>query len=426
MEPDDLWKLVLLFVCLAVSAFFSASETSYIALSRVRIMHLVDTGRSGAARVSHLLERPEKLLATVLLGNNLVNTAAAALATAVAISFIENTNLAILVATIGTTVLLLVFSEILPKSLAWARAERVAFSVSRPLTSLGWVLSPGTSLLQGISYMARRSLGIAPVQFQVTEEEVRTMISVGARAGAVEPTEAEMLEKVFHFGDRQVQEIMTPRTEIVWVEKGATLEEFLQIYSPNTHTRFPVYDGDMENITGILSVKDLLQAMAQRGDAEVGLTEVLRPAYFIPETKLIGQLFSELREAGQQMAIVIDQFGGVAGLVTLKQLLEVIVGPVGEEGEPAREEFAAIGDNAYEIDAGIGIREANDELGLELPDGNYQTLAGFILDRLGHIPKEGERLYYRNLCVEVMEMRGVKIERVEVRWVGEPVEQREG
>ena len=426
MDPDDLWKLVLLFVCLALSAFFSASETSYIALSRVRVIHLVNTGRSGAARVSHLLQRPDKLLATVLLGNNLVNTAAAALATAVAISFIDNTNVALLVATLGTTVLLLVFSETLPKSLAWARAERVAFFVSRPLTSLGWLLSPGTSLLQGISYMARRSLGIAPAHFQVTEEEVRTMISVGARAGAVDPTEAEMLEKVFHFGDRQVQEIMTPRTEIVWVEKSMTLEEFLEIYSENTHTRFPAYDGDMENIIGILSVKDLLQAMAKRGRDGVRLADVLRPSHFIPETKLVGQLFSELRESGQQMAIVIDQFGGVAGLVTLKRLLEVIVGPVGEEGEPAREEFAAIGDNAFDIDAGIGIQEANDELGLRLPDGNYQTLAGFILERLGHIPKEGERLYYQNLCLEVVEMRGVKIERVEVRWVGEPVEQREG
>ena len=263
--------------------------------------------------------------------------------------------------------------------------------------------------------LLNRAFGITSIHSQLTEEEIRTMISVGAQAGAVEPTEAEMLEKVFHFGDRQVQEIMTPRTEVVWVEKDTVLGEFLKTYSGQTHTRFPVFEGDMENIVGILSVKDLLQTMAQSGlQPKSSVTDVLRPAYFVPETKLIGQLFSELRQEGQQMVIVIDQFGGVSGLVTLKSLLEVIVGPVGEEGEPAREEFAAIGENIYEVDAGIGIQEANDELGLDLPEGNYQTLAGFILERLGHIPQEGEHFYYKDVRLEVTEMRRVKIERVQV------------
>ena len=418
MDPSDLWKLVVLSLCLVLSAFFSSSETAFIALSRVRLMHLVNIGRPGAGRVSRLIERPEKLLATVLLSNNLVNTAAAALATAVAISLIDNDNLAILVATIGITMLLLVFGETVPKTLAWSRAEAVAFTVSRPITVTGWVLSPATRVLQGVSLLARRAFGITSARFQVTEDEIRTMISVGAQAGAVEATEAEMLEKVFHFGDRQVQEVMTPRTEIVWVEKDTTLGEFLSIYNQETHTRFPVYEEDMENVVGILSVKDMLQIMARGGiQPEGSVTGVLRPAHFVPETKLVGELFSELRQVGQQMAIVIDQFGGVAGLVTLKRLLEVIVGPVGEEGEPAREEFAAIGEDTYEVDAGMGIQEANDELGLDLPDGNYQTLAGFILDRLGYIPQEGQHLYYKNLHLEVTKMKRVKIERVQIRFV---------
>ena len=240
----------------------------------------------------------------------------------------------------------------------------------------------------------------------ITEGELRMLIDMAQAEGMVETTEAEMLEKVFHFGDRQVQEIMTPRTEIVWIEDGTTLEEFLKIYSQETHTRFPVYRDNMENIVGTLSVKDLLQAMAQ-GDlnSDTSTTEVLRPVFFIPETKLIGELFSELRGVGQQMAIVIDQFGGVAGLVTLKALVEIIVGPVGEEGEPAREEFAATGEGQYDVDGSIGIQKANDEMELNLPEGNYQTLAGFILERLGHIPQEGEELYYRDLCIEITEMK---------------------
>ena len=423
----DLWKLVLLSVCLVLSALFSASETAFIALSRARVMHLVNTDKPGAQRVSQLRERPEKLLATVLLGNNLVNTAAATLATAVAISLIDSTNLAILIATVTITLLLLVFGEILPKTVAWRRAEVVAFALSRPLTVVGWVLSPAIRLLQGISYLVSRLLGITARRFPVTEEDIRAMISVGAQAGAVERTEAELLEKVFHFGDRQVQEIMTPRIEIAWVEKGATLADFLKAYSQETHTRFPVYEGDTENVVGILLVKDVLLSMAQGGvrdDSLVG--DNLRPAYFVPETKLVAQLFSEMRLGGWQMAMVIDQHGGVAGLVTMKRLLEVIVGPVGEEGERPEEEFDLIGENAYEVDAGMGIQKANDELALDLPEGNYQTLAGFILERLGHIPQEGESVYYKNLCLEVTRMDRLKIERVQVRWaVKEPLEQRE-
>ena len=422
METSDLWKLILLFVCLVLSAFFSASETSFIALQRVRIMHLVNIRRPGAERVSKMVERPEKLLGTVLLSNNLVNTAAAALATAIAINLIDNGNVAILVSTVSTTLFLLVFGETLPKTLAWSRAESVAFAVSRPLVLVGWVLSPGVWLLQKVTFLARKVLGITAFHSQVTEEEIRAIISVGAEAGAVETTEAEMLEKVFHFGDRQVQEIMTPRMEIVWVKEGTTLEEFLKIYDQETHTRFPVFRGDMENIVGTLSVKDLLQSMAQDGLQPHGVaTNLLRPAYFVPETKLIGQLFSELRQVGQQMAIVVDQFGGVAGLVTLKRLVEVIVGPVGEEGEPAQEEFSAISENVYQVDAGMGIQEANDDLGLDLPEGSYQTVAGFILERLGYIPQEGEHLYYRDLDIEIIEMRRLKIEQVQIRRAGQVV-----
>ena len=425
MDPSDLWKLVLIGVCLVLSAFFSASETAFISLSRVRLMHLVNIGRPRAAQVSQLVERPERLLATVLLSNNLVNTAAAALATALVISLIDNPDLAVLAATIGITLLLLVFGETVPKTLAWSRAEGVAFAVAPPLALVGWVLSPAARLLQWVSQLVSRVFGITAIHSQLTEEEIRTMISVGAQAGAVEPTEAELLEKVFHFGDRQVQEIMTPRIEIVWVQRDTTLEEFLKIYGENSHTRFPVYQGDMENVVGIISVKYLLQAMAQEGlRPESRVADIQRPALFVPETKLVGQLFSELSQAGQQMAIVIDQYGGVAGLVTLKQLVEVIVGPSGEEGEPAREEFAAIGENAYQVDAGMGIQEANAELGLDLPEGNYQTLAGFILERLGHIPQEGEHLYYENLRLEVTEMRRLKIEQVEVQLIAQPVEQK--
>ena len=211
MDDSDLWRLALLALCLILSGFFSASETAYIALSRVRLMHLVKTRRRGALRVERLLQRPDRFLATVLLGNNLVNTAAAVLATVLTIKLIGEGDWAVVVSTLSVTIFLLVFGETFPKSVAWHRSEMVAFAVSRPLTLMGLALTPAVRMLQVVSYLGSRLAGGRDVAHQMGEQEIRTLISAGAQSGAVEPGEAAMLEKVFHFGDRQVREIMTPR-----------------------------------------------------------------------------------------------------------------------------------------------------------------------------------------------------------------------
>ncbi|MEC8910335.1 MAG: CNNM domain-containing protein, partial [Chloroflexota bacterium] len=241
MDAGDLWRLALLAVCLGLSGFFSASETAFIALPRARLMHLVRSGRPGAERVSHIIQRPERFLATVLLGNNLVNTAAAALATVLALNLITNKSLSVLAATGGVTAFLLLFGETLPKNVAWRRSERVAFVVSRPIRLVELTLSPLVTLLQLFTTMTNRLLGISAVTPQMGEEEIRTLIAAGAQTGTVEAGEAALLEKVFRFGDRQMREIMTPRPEIVWTEQGDTLKEFLEVYSEHSHTRFPVY-----------------------------------------------------------------------------------------------------------------------------------------------------------------------------------------
>ena len=262
MESADLWRLALLSVCLVFSGFFSGSETAMVALSRARLTHLVNTGHPGARRVARLVERPEQFLATVLLSNNLVNTAMAVLGTSLVVSFMgENSAEAVLVSTFGITLVLLIFGETLPKSIAWRRSETFAFTVSRPLTLVSIVLLPGTKLLQVLSSFCNRLLGISGSPPQVGEEEIRTLIAVGAQSGVVEQNEAELLEKVFRFGDRQMREIMTPRPEIVWLERGMSLERFLSLYSEHSHTRFPVYQDTTENVVGVLSSKDVMQAL---------------------------------------------------------------------------------------------------------------------------------------------------------------------
>ena len=421
MDAGDSWRLALLVVCLGLSGFFSASETAFIALPRARLMHLVRIRRPGADRVSHIIQRPERFLATVLLGNNLVNPAAAALATVLALNLITNQGLSVLAATAGVTTFLLLFGETVPKNIAWRRSEKVAFAVSRPIRLVELTLSPMVTLLQLFSTMTNRALGISASTPQIGEEEIRTMISAGAQTGAVDAGEAALLDKVFRFGDRQIREIMTPRPEIVWIENGDNLEQFLEVYSEHTHTRFPVYEGSMENVLGVLSVKDILSGMkGLKSEASGSVTKDLRPAFFVPETKSVSETFNVMQEGGHSVVLTVDEFGGIAGLATLKQMMAVIVGQMGDEGSAPEETVTALGRDAFLMDAGLAISDINEELGLGIPEGDYQTLAGFILDRMGRIPDVGDVLEFGDLRFTVRNMERVRIEEVELRRLNSP------
>ena len=417
MDTSDVIRLVLLGLAVLLSAFFAGSEAAFLAVQRGRLAALVLDRVKGAERVEEIASHPEKLLPTVLTGNNLVNVAAAALGTTLAGSYLSP-NWAVGASVGGVTVLLLLFGEILPKIIAAKNAESLALKLVRPLQTTQLLLYPIVWVLERYSRMIEQIFGLSGSRL-VTEGEIRALIDVAETEGSVEKGEAEMLEKVFRFGDHSVGDVMTPRTEITWVEVNTTFQEFLAIYARTTYTRFPVFDRDRENIVGTLSAKDLLEAVAQGTiQPQDSVTTVLRPAHFVPEAKPVDELFDELRELGQQMAITVNEHGSVAGLVTLKQLLEVIVGSVGEEGEPVKEEFVSIGLGQFDVSAAMSILEANEDLGINLPEGNYQTLAGFVLDQLGHIPQEGESFRYGAMRLEVKAMAGVKIERVEVRILG--------
>ena len=365
--------------------------------------------------MSRLLQRPERLLSTVLLSNNLVNTAAAVLGTTLTISFLGNSTIAVLVSTLGVTALLLVFSETLPKTVAWKRPEAVAFTFSRPLALVDWALTPATWGLQGLAKLFTKLLGIAETTSQVSEQEIRSLIAIGAESGDMEASEAALLEKVFRFGDQQVRDVMTPRPEIVWVEQGTTLEQFLAIFSQQRHSRFPVFHESTENVIGVLSVKDvLLELGVGKLRPEDSVTVDLRPAYFVPETKPVSDTFGELQRGGHGIVLTVDEFGGIAGLATLEQLLEVIVGDVDEEGMNPDRPLVAVDQDTFLIDAGMGVAEINDQVALNLPEGQYQTVAGFILDRLGRIPQVGDSVEFQDWQLTVKVMDRVKIEEVEV------------
>jgi putative hemolysin len=413
MTSIEILYLAIFIVCCVLSAFFSSSETAFIALSRVKVEHMVSNNVAGSTRVAQMIQHPEKLLSTILTGNNLVNTAAAALGTALAISVWGEEG--IIYATIGVTILLLVFCETTPKIIAAHDAERLALKLARFVEVASWVFTPAVLALSAIASRFSKLAGAHPVaKSLVSEEEIRTMISVGHKEGTVEEAEAEMLHKVFDFGDRPVREVAVPRTEVVWVEKGTKLADFFTIYAQSPMSRFPVFEERMDNVVGILSVKDVLMALASGNTGNSStIDELIRPAYFTPESKRIGELFTEMRDKNYRMAVVVDEYGGTAGIVSLSRLVEEIIGPVGDEFAGVDKDYEAINEYTFHVDGSMRIEEANEEMGLVLPEGkDYETVAGFILSLLGHITKQGEQLRYKGLKIVVTKMRGLKIEEV--------------
>ena len=414
MSGIETLYLVLLIACLILSAFFSSSETAFISLQRIRIEQLVNTKVRGAKRVANMVQQPEKLLSTILLGNNFVNTAAAAIATFLAVSLWGEEG--VLIATIVVTIVLLIFCETTPKTIATRHAEKLSLAFAQPISALSWLLTPFVVALSWIASGFSKIFGGTPVPKSLaSEEEIRTMISVGHKEGTLEKEEAEMLHKVFEFGNNPVKDVMVPRTEVVWVKKGTKLADFLRLYTKSPLSRFPVYEDKMDNVIGILSVKDVLMAQAKKAiSTEDTVDELIRPAYFAPETKRISELFAEMRDKNYRMTVVIDEFGGTAGVVSLSRLIEEIVGPVGDELAAIEKEYETLNEHTFQLDGGMRVEEANDEMGLDLPPGDYETVAGFVLNLLGRIPKRGQKIKYKGLQLVITEMKGLKIEKIMV------------
>jgi putative hemolysin len=400
-------------VCVLLSAYFAAAEIAFVSLQRFKLEAMVQKNVKGAKLVAWLKNHPERFLSTVLLGNNLVNIAAASLGTAVAVGYLGEEK-GILVSTIAVTILVLVFGDAIPKTSASHNSVRISFAVAPSIRFVSWLFSPFVIVLSWITSGFGRLFGVHPVGLSlVSEEEIRSMISTGQREGVVEQAKAEMLHNVFEFGDRPAREVMVPRTEVVWVEKGSKVADFFQIYIEHPLTRYPVFQERRDNVVGIISSKDILMDLA-KGTCEVERTidTLIRPAFFAPENKAISEIFSEMRDKNYHMCVVIDEFGGVAGIITLTQLVEEIVGDVRDELGTAEKDFEIINDYTFQIDGGMRIEDVNQEMKLSLPEGDYETVAGFVLKLLGHIPRSGEQLRYKDLKLAVTRMSGMKIEEI--------------
>ncbi|MDD5648672.1 MAG: hemolysin family protein [Dehalococcoidia bacterium] len=415
MDSERTLYFILILVCLLLSAFFSSAEVAIVSLSRIKVKHLLSHHVKFADILESFQKQPGMFLSAILLGNNVVNIAAASLGTIIAVSFF-GPNMGALVATICITILVLVLGEVIPKTVAAHNAEKLALAYSIPVRLLIWILYPFVWVLNKIGAgFTRMVTDAGEVRMTIDEAEIRTAIDVGEAEGVWKETEADMIHKAFEFPDRPVSDVMQPRTEISFIEEGTLLQEFLQTYSEHPHSRFPVYRDTMDNVIGMLTVKDVLMAIA-RGEIKDAdpVDGLVRQAYFVPETKRLGEMLAEMRDHNFHMAIVIDEFGGVAGIANLEHMASEIMGSIGDEMVAGEKEIIPIDANTYDIDGGLRVEEANDELDLDLPAGEYDTVAGFILSHLGRIPKKGEHFRYRDLRITITEIVNRKIERITI------------
>jgi len=405
--------LILFILSLLIAAFFCSAETAFIGMQRLRLQHLIHTNHPKARIVARILDKPEKFLATVLFGINFFETAMATLGTVMAVS-LWGDNLGAAIATIVITLLTLVLVEFIPKSLGARYGEGIALLYAKPIQIISTIFYPFVYVLNHIGIrFTKIAKDEAELKPTISEEEFRTAITVGTAEGVWEGDEAELLHKAVEFADRPVREVMQPRTEVTWLRQGTSVAAFLDIYRQFPFSRFPVYKGTPDNVVGVLSIKDVLMAQANGSlDMNSSIDELVRPVHFVPESKRLGELLAEMRDNNYHMVAVVDEYGGVAGVATLEHLTAEIMGVLGDELAGVEQEFVTIDANTYEVDGSLRVEEANEELNLGLPSGDYETVAGFILSRLGRIPKQGEHLKYKDLKLTILEMRERKIERI--------------
>ncbi|OPJ56472.1 HlyC/CorC family transporter [Alkalithermobacter paradoxus] len=410
MDLGSLWQFIALIVLLFLSSFFSASETALMSLSKIRIRHMVDEDVPGAKLVEKLISNPSKLLGAILIGNNAVNIGASALATSLAIRYYPNGGVGI--ATILMTVFVLIFGEITPKSLAAQNSEETSLRISKIINFIVIVLNPIVIILTYITNFIIKMLGgkVDINQPFITEEELKTIVDVSHEEGVLEVEEKEMIYNVFEFGDLQAKDVMVQRTDIVAIDKTTTYDEIIDIFKEEQFSRMPVYDEQIDDIIGILNVKDIMFIDKDK----FKLDQYMREPVFTYEFKKITDLFRELRAMRSHMAIVLDEYGGTSGIVTMEDLIEEIVGDIEDEYDEEEDEIKVIKEDEYIVDGSTKINVVNDMIGVSIESEDFDSIGGFIIGELGRLPEQGETLECNSIKFTVESIDKNRIKKVRI------------
>lgn len=388
MDNPDAVRLMVLVVFIILSSFFSASETALTTVSKIRMRTLAENGDKRAATVLSVIGDSGKMLTAILIGNNIVNLSASSLATTLALELSGSMGAGM--ATGLITLVILIFGEISPKTYATIHADRIALRYASFFKAYIFVLTPVIFIINALAHSFLRLFKINPkdVRPGMTEDELKTIVDVSHENGIIESEEREMIQNVFDFGDAVAKEIMVPRIDMEFINIDATYEEILHSFRENQFTRLPVYENTTDDVVGILNMKDVLLS---EDVSHFSIRSILREAYFTYEHKNLSELFLEMRQNSINMAIVLDEYGATAGLVTLEDLLEEIVGEIRDEFDSDEEDvLTATGDGEYLVLGSMNLEDLGDELDMPLTSEDYDSVGGYLLELLGHLPKIGE------------------------------------
>lgn len=408
------WELVLLLILLVLSSFFSAAETALMSLSKIRIRHLVQENIKGAKLVQKLLDDPNKLLGSILIGNNVVNIGASALATAVASNLIGG-EFGVAVATGVMTVLVLIFGEITPKSLAKQNSEKVSLMVSRPINTVVAVLKPFVWVFGIISGMFIKILGGNANKNQpfITEEELKTMVGVSEEEGVLEVEEKEMIFNVFEFGDLYVKDVMVQRVDIIAIDTNSDYETVKRVIKEEQFSRIPVYNETIDDIVGILNVKDLV--FMEQIKEQFDVKKYMREPHYTFEFKKITELLNEMKKTRNHMVVVLDEYGGTVGIVTIEDIVEEIVGDIEDEyDDDSDKDIEVIKEDEYVVDGSARLDDLNDLIGGNMESEEFDSIGGFIIGILGRLPEENEKIEYESMKFIVEDMDKNRIKKVRI------------
>lgn len=389
------------------------SETALMALSKIRIRHMVEEGVKGAKLVEKLAEDPSRLLGAILIGNNIVNIGASALATSVAVkAFGEG---AVGIVTIVMTILVLIFGEITPKSIAKQNSESVALRVSKPINIVVKLFRPFIAIFTAISGLFIRILGGDPKATEpfITEEELKTMVGVSEEEGVLEDVEKEMIFNVFEFADSQVKDVMVQRVDVVAVDINATYDEVINIIKTEQFSRIPVYNQNIDDVIGILNVKDLI--IASQSKENFKISDYMREPYYTFEFKKITELFNEMKKTRNHIAVVLDEYGGNVGIVTIEDLIEEVVGEIEDEyDDEGDSDIVVVKEDEYIVDGSARLDHIGDLIGVTMESEEFDSVGGLVIGELGRFPEKAEEVKLNNIRFVVEEVDKNRIKKVRI------------
>ena len=409
-------QLIILIIALLLCALASAAETAFTSVSRIKLKNQVEEGDKRAVEIEHLIANPNVFLSTILVVNSVAVIIASSMTTVLALRF--SPDYGEVIGTILISLVVLIFCEITPKTAAVQNPLRWARVLVKPVRGIAWLLHPLVAALSGITNNLVRLFG-GQIKHRgpfVTEEELRLLVNVGEKEGVLEEQETEMIHSIFEFADTTVREVMIPRIDMVTLESDATVDEAVDLALQGGFSRIPVYEETIDNIIGVLFTKDMLKQLREDHNS-LPIRELVRPAYFVPETKKLDDLLREIRQKRTHMAIVVDEYGSVAGLVTIEDLVEEIVGDIQDEFDREENLYEQVTQYEYVFDAKINIDEFNELMDTDLENEDYDTLGGFLLSQLDKIPVAGDTITFNDLAFTVLTTRGLRITKVKVERV---------